>query len=102
VIIQPALDLRELLADPADPVRFADTVGGESYSVTLAVSLGHVKTLLEMPGAMTHSSYGTDALGFERGGVRLSIGLESPKDICRDLARALESSRRRVAVRPGG
>ncbi|HET6204304.1 MAG TPA: PLP-dependent aspartate aminotransferase family protein [Planctomycetota bacterium] len=84
----------------ADPVRFADAVAADAYSVTLAVSLGHAKTLLEMPGAMTHSSYGGDALGFERGGVRLSIGLESPKDICRDLARALEAARRRVAVRP--
>jgi methionine-gamma-lyase len=85
----------------ADPVRFSDAVGGEAYSVTLAVSLGHAKTLLEMPGAMTHSSYEKESLGFERGGVRLSIGLESPKDICRDLGRALEASRRKVAVRSG-
>jgi len=83
-----------------DPVRFGDAIAAESYSVTLAVSLGHAKTLLELPAAMTHSCYEKGALGFERGGVRISIGLESPKDICRDLSRALEASRRRSAARP--
>jgi hypothetical protein len=53
--------------------------------VTLAVSLGHTKTLIELPSSMTHSSYG------KPGGmaVRLSIGLESPTDIVDDLKNAM-------------
>ena len=56
-----------------------------AYSVTLAVSLGHTKTLIELPMSMTHSVYGIPGSA-----VRLSIGLESPYDIIEDLGAALE------------
>lgn len=69
-----------------DPVELLDHIGREAYSLTLAVSLGHTKTLIEAPGSMTHSVYG----GGPRG-IRLSIGLESPADIVRDLEEALDA-----------
>jgi methionine-gamma-lyase len=57
--------------------------------VTLAVSLGHTKTLIELPASMTHSSYGQGGSA-----VRLSIGLESPSDIIADLGAALAAVER--------
>ncbi|MCC7012422.1 MAG: PLP-dependent transferase [Planctomycetes bacterium] len=72
--------------DPArvDAAEFVDEIARSAYSVTLAVSLGHTKTLIELPASMTHSSYGKSG-----GAVRLSIGLESPSDIISDLKHAL-------------
>jgi len=73
-----------------DPVEFLDFIARNSYAVTLAVSLGHTKTLIESPACMTHSSYGGGALAGDSV-IRLSIGLESPSDITRDLDRALRA-----------
>ena len=66
---------------------FVDEIANEAYSITLAVSLGHTKTLIELPGTMTHSSYGEAA--DTPNAVRVSIGLESPSDIIGDLESAL-------------
>jgi cystathionine beta-lyase/cystathionine gamma-synthase len=71
-----------------DPTRveaeeFVDEIARSAYSITLAVSLGHTKTLIELPSSMTHSVYGQPGKG-----VRLSIGLESPADIIADLKAA--------------
>ena len=66
---------------------FVDEIARSAYSVTLAVSLGHTKTLIELPASMTHSSYGKAG-----GAVRLSIGLESPSDIIADLRNALKAT----------
>jgi cystathionine beta-lyase/cystathionine gamma-synthase len=73
-----------------DPEEFLDSIAREAYSVTLAVSLGHTKTLIEMPESMTHSSYGANAAG----AIRISIGLESPGDIIHDFEEAFQSVRR--------
>ena len=73
---------------------FIDSLADEAYTVTLAVSLGQLKTLVEAPGLMTHSSYEEGeaaAAGLSPGGVRLSLGIEHPDDIIRDLARALDA-----------
>jgi cystathionine beta-lyase/cystathionine gamma-synthase len=70
-----------------DAMRFVDEIAAHAYSITLAVSLGHTKTLIELPGSMTHSSYGKEA--GDLSAVRLSIGLESPADIIGDLEAAL-------------
>jgi methionine-gamma-lyase len=75
----------ELDPAKAPPEEFIDELARSAYSVTLAVSLGHTKTLIELPSSMTHSSYGKQG-----GAVRLSIGLESPSDIVNDLKAALE------------
>jgi len=69
---------------------FVDCIAHDAYSLTLAVSLGHTKTLIEMPATMTHSA----CQGPTPGGVRVSIGLESPSDIVADLEEAIESTRR--------
>jgi methionine-gamma-lyase len=85
----------ELDPDRIDAEEFADEIARSAYSVTLAVSLGHTKTLIELPGSMTHSSYGTHpAEGSSRAAVRISIGLESPSDIIADFRRALQACAR--------
>jgi len=71
---------------------FVDEIARSAYSVTLAVSLGHTKTLIELPSSMTHSSYGKSGAG-----VRLSIGLESPSDIIADLKNALLATQKKPA-----
>jgi cystathionine beta-lyase/cystathionine gamma-synthase len=81
-----------------NPVEFLDAIAASSYAVTLAVSLGHTKTLIESPASMTHSAYaacGEPAFGSV---IRLSIGLESPSDITRDLDRALRAVARAPAA----
>jgi cystathionine beta-lyase/cystathionine gamma-synthase len=72
-------------------VDFVDHVAKNAYCVTLAVSLGHTKTLIEMPSAMTHSAYAGAGPMKEHGGIRLSIGLESPVDIVKDLDNSLKA-----------
>lgn len=70
-----------------------DHIAKDAYSITLAVSLGHTKTLIESPANMTHSSYSDESAGSATG-IRLSVGLESPGDILRDLEEALHAARR--------
>lgn len=72
-----------------EPGRFVDSLAQNSYAVTLAVSLGHVKTLVEMPQLMTHSA---NPGAVAAAGVRLSVGLEHPEDVLRDLRAAFVSS----------
>ncbi len=56
---------------------------------TLAESLGGVESLVNHPAEMTHAS--AKGSPIEVGGeiVRLSVGLENPKDLLKDLAQAL-------------
>lgn len=70
-----------------------DFIAEHSYSMTLAVSLGSIRTLIEHPGSMTHSSIPPERQaegGMDPGGIRLSVGLENPDDIIHDLREALE------------
>ena len=72
--------------------KFVDYVAKHSYSVTLAVSLGVTKTLIEVPGFMTHSAIPSDkqtSSGIDPRAVRLSLGLEHADDIIADLETAL-------------
>jgi cystathionine beta-lyase/cystathionine gamma-synthase len=78
-----------------DAVKFVDHVAQNAYCVTLAVSLGHTKTLIELPSGMTHSAYAGSGPMKENRGVRLSIGLESPVDIIKDLDASLRAVARR-------
>jgi cystathionine beta-lyase/cystathionine gamma-synthase len=88
----------ELDRTRADAEEFVDELARSAYSVTLAVSLGHTKTLIELPASMTHSSYGESGRA-----LRLSIGLESPTDIIADLRNALEAvTRPALASRVNG
>ncbi len=74
---------REKAAIVADSVKIA----------TLAVSLGATQTLIEHPASMTHSPYSEEELeaaGIPAGLIRLSVGLEDPDDLIRDLQQAFE------------
>lgn len=65
----------------------------KGYATTVAVSLGAVVTLVEHPASMTHGSYTVDQLaasGISPGGIRISVGLESPDDIIADLREGLK------------
>ena len=58
-----------------------------------AVSLGDAETLIQHPASMTHSPYTAEERarhGISDGLVRLSVGLESPKDIIADLMQSLD------------
>jgi len=65
-----------------------DHIADNAYTMTLAVSLGHTRTLIEHPASMTHSVVPAEKLkerGLDAGGVRLAIGLEKAEDIIMDL-----------------
>jgi len=67
-------------------------VADNAYTITLAVSLGHTRTLIEHPGSMTHSAIPAEEQvlrGMDPGGIRLSIGIERASDIIQDLEEAL-------------
>ena len=62
--------------------------------MTLAVSLGQIKTLIENPYSMTHAVVPEQEklrTGVQPGGIRLSLGLEDWHDIIADLEDALEA-----------
>jgi cystathionine beta-lyase/cystathionine gamma-synthase len=65
---------------------------GHMQLITLAESLGGVKSLVCVPARMTHASVPREAriaAGINDSLVRLSIGLEHPDDLIGDLAHAL-------------
>ena len=73
--------------------QFIDYIADHSYTITLAVSLGQIKTLIENPFSMTHAALPPELKkdkGIEPGGIRLSIGLEDWHDIIEDLGHALD------------
>lgn len=70
-----------------------DYLATNALTITLAVSLGQVRTLVEHPASMTHATVPADKqveAGIDPGGIRMSLGLEQPEDILRDLEVALE------------
>lgn len=61
----------------------------------LAVSLGGTETLIEHPKTMTHSELDQTTMrecGITDGLIRLSVGLENPRDLIEDLRQALATS----------
>ncbi|MCP3958778.1 MAG: methionine gamma-lyase [bacterium] len=69
--------------------------------ISIAVSLGDIESLIEHPASMTHSTYTEEEreiAGISDGLVRISVGLEDPEDIIRDLDQALEAARKMVLV----
>lgn len=74
-------------------MRMMDYIAENAYAITLAVSLGQIRTLIEHPGSMTHSAYSAAeqvSKGLDPGGIRLAVGIEHPEDVIRDLENALE------------
>lgn len=77
-------------------VQLMNTIAKNALTLTLAVSLGCVKSLIEHPSSMTHSAIPAEeqaAAGMDPGGVRLSIGIEHPDDIIADLQAGLNELR---------
>jgi len=66
---------------------------------TLAESLGGVESLVCHPATMTHAAMSPEArttAGIGAGLLRLSVGIEAPGDLVRDLRRALDRCARAV------
>ncbi len=83
-------------AAKAAGARLMNYTAKKSHAITLAVSLGQVRTLIEHPSSMTHAAVPVSEQvkqGIAPGGVRISIGLEEPSDIERDLSEALDRAR---------
>ena len=73
--------------------KFMNYAAKNAYTMTLAVSLGHTRTLIEHPASMTHSAVPADKLvesGIHPGGIRLACGIENVEDILKDLERCLQ------------
>jgi cystathionine gamma-synthase len=85
-----------------------ETLTSNLRCFTLAESLGGVESLVAHPATMTHASMDAAAranAGISDSLVRLSVGIESPEDLVRDLTQALDavaaahaSARRDAAV----
>jgi len=77
------------LKDGLDSTKFVE---GTSL-IQLAVSLGAVESLIELPYKMTHAELSPEEqlkAGITHQLVRLSVGIEDPKDLIADLAQSLD------------
>lgn len=75
-------------------IRFVDYLAKHSYCITLAVSLGLTKTLIELPNYMTHSGLdqeSKDSSGISPFLIRMSVGLENVEDLKNDIDIAFEA-----------
>jgi len=73
-----------------------DFIAKKASSISLAVSLGQIRTLIESPFCMTHAALPEAmklAKGLVPGGIRMSIGLEDWHDLVADLDAAIDYSR---------
>ena len=60
--------------------------------VSITANLGDTKTTLTHPASTTHASVAEDKrleMGITEGMLRLSVGLEDPRDLIADLDQAL-------------
>lgn len=74
-------------------IKLMDYAAEHAYTMTLAVSLGHTRTLIEHPASMTHSVVPPEQLadrGIDAGGIRIAVGLENADDIIQDLENSLK------------
>jgi len=72
--------------------KMMDHLAANALSVTLAVSLGQIRTLIEHPSSMTHAPLSLEAqkkAGIDPGLIRISAGIERAGDVIRDLEEAL-------------
>lgn len=86
--------LRSASAGDNPGERLIDWIAGHSYCITLAVSLGQIKTLIECPYTMTHAAIPPERKaedGLVPGGIRLSVGLEDWHDLIAELSAALDA-----------
>ena len=69
--------------------------------IHLAVSLGDVGTLIQHPASMTHRSVPVEErrkYGITDGLIRLSVGIESAKDIIADIEQSLAKVGKEEAI----
>ncbi|MCU0723824.1 MAG: PLP-dependent transferase [Planctomycetes bacterium] len=74
--------------------KMVNSIAKNAYTITLAVSLGQIRTLIEKPASMTHAVVPEKAKAtghIDPGGIRLSVGIEETVDIIKDLNNALNS-----------
>ncbi|WP_051378992.1 O-succinylhomoserine sulfhydrylase [Derxia gummosa] len=60
--------------------------------VSITANLGDTRTTITHPATTTHGRVAPEvraAAGITEGMIRLAVGLESPEDLCRDLARGM-------------
>ncbi len=79
----------ELKGSREEGKKFVDSV----ELCTHAVSLGDCDTLICHPASTTHSTYSPEELqqaGITDTMIRISVGIEDPRDLCDDLEQALE------------
>jgi cystathionine beta-lyase/cystathionine gamma-synthase len=89
---QMALPGGMISCELAGGLKAAHTLLAATRIFTCAESLGGVESLIEHPASMTHASLPPEtraALGIGDGLIRLSVGLEDPEDLQRDLERGL-------------
>ena len=70
---------------------------------SLAENLGAVETLITHPASMTHADVPPEtraAIGISYGLIRLSVGLENPRDLTADLEQAFRAAALRTNVGP--
>ncbi len=80
---------------PKGGVEAAHRIAARSALFTLAVSLGGVESLIEIPAVMTHKTVAPEVrarIGVADDLVRLSVGIEDGDDLIADLAQALDGS----------
>jgi len=80
----------ELAGDIEDAKRFVEALS----EFTLAVSVGGVESLIELPAAMTHeplSPAEREALGISDTLIRVSVGIEGTDDLLADLKGGFEA-----------
>ena len=81
----------ELNADYKTTVRFMNSVRLWS----LAESLGAVESMITHPASMTHVAVPREIRlerGITDGLIRLSVGIENPKDLIEDLRQAMQQA----------
>ncbi len=67
----------------------ARTLATRTKLFTLAVSLGGVESLIELPSSLTHATMADTPMAIDPGLVRLSVGIENAADLIADLGQAL-------------
>ena len=85
------------LNDNVDPKSFVNS----PELIWLAVSLGSVESLIELPYYMTHAELPVEErnkVGITPQLVRLSVGLEDPEDLIADLEQAFAKAKKLTAV----
>lgn len=77
-----------LKTGPQAAARFVES----TQIFVLAESLGGVESLIEIPGAMTHTSMADSPLAVDPALIRLSVGLEAVEDLIADLEHAFATA----------